>query len=156
MLYALCFPMPYLCSVWISTQFHLCRLVSACFVHVVSKQGKHMRLIHSLFSPPPLPPPLCTLSRPSASRHDASPSSGSSSLAPDYSTPRKFRWEFCRAISPYYYSIRAFPGNFTWLQAVLHRKNNNQMQVIVPFFAQPEDNCNSGRLLSLSVRPLGR
>ena len=35
----------------------------------------------SILSPfPPPPPPPCTLSRPWASRHDASPSSGSSSL----------------------------------------------------------------------------
>ena len=38
--------------------------------------------ILSLFPPPPPPPPPppCTLSRPWPSRHDASPSSGSSSL----------------------------------------------------------------------------
>ena len=36
--------------------------------------------ILSPFPPPPPPPPPCTLSRPWASRHDASPSSGSFSL----------------------------------------------------------------------------
>ena len=50
------------------------RLVSAGFVYVVATQ---VSSILSLFPPPS---PLCTLSRPSASRHDASPSSGSSSL----------------------------------------------------------------------------